>query len=97
MRDFQFTFPVKKTDRYINMREVSKRMKLQPGKYCVVPSTFKRGEEADFFVRVFVEKNWGSSRQAKRYTVKSGMGYFPRDSEAEQSLLENEKHLYCLD
>ena len=85
--DFHGTLPAEKTNQYINLREVTKRMHLPPGKYSIMPSTFNRGEEGDFFVRVFVEKNWGSSKQARRRTVKSGMEYFPRDSAAEQDLL----------
>jgi hypothetical protein len=87
--DFRFTAPAEKTNQYINLREVTKRIQLAPGKYSIMPSTFNRGEEGDFFVRVFVEKNWGSSKQARRQTVKSGMEYFPRDSAAEQELLRD--------
>ena len=87
--DFRFTPPAAKSNQYINLREVSKRLHLPPGKYSIMPSTFNRGEEGDFLVRVFVEKNWGSSSQARRQTVKYGMEYFPRDSAAEQELLRD--------
>jgi hypothetical protein len=30
-----------------------------------VPSTFQRGEQGDFLLRVFVQKSWGSSEIAK--------------------------------
>ena len=86
--DFCRTLPAEKTDQYINLREVTKRMHLPTGKYIIVPSTFNRGEEGDFFVRVFVEKNWGSSKQTRRRTVKSGMEYFPRSSADETDLLK---------
>ena len=41
---------------FVNMREVAARHKLPPGKYCVVPSTFEPGEEADFLLRIYSEK-----------------------------------------
>ncbi|XP_040001854.1 calpain-9 [Xiphias gladius] len=41
---------------YINMREVSERFTLPPGKYLLVPTTFQPHHEADFVIRVFSEK-----------------------------------------
>ena len=57
--------PVGKTDQYTNLREVSVRLVLPPGKYVVIPSTFNRGERGQFLVRLFTEKHWGASRQAE--------------------------------
>ena len=48
-------------DTFINLREVSKRILLPQGRYCVIPCTFERGEEGEFLLRVFVERSWGSS------------------------------------
>ncbi|XP_053191095.1 calpain-9 [Scomber japonicus] len=41
---------------YINMREVSERFTLPPGKYLLVPTTFQPHHEADFIIRIFSEK-----------------------------------------
>ncbi|XP_075993035.1 calpain-9 [Genypterus blacodes] len=41
---------------YINMREVSERFTLPPGKYLLVPTTFQPHHEADFVIRIFSEK-----------------------------------------
>ena len=66
--------PVEKTDQYINLREVSKRMMLPPGRYVVMPTTFTRGEEGQFLVRLFLEKYWGQSSQGTRHTVDGAAG-----------------------
>ena len=59
-----FTFipmQIDRVDTFINLREVSKRIVLPQGRYCIIPCTFERGEEGDFLLRVFVENRWGSS------------------------------------
>jgi len=66
--------PVGKTDQYINLREVSKRLQLPPGNYCIIPTTFRRGEESRFLVRTFVERHWGTSGQASGQSVADGGG-----------------------
>lgn len=66
--------PMGKTDQYINLREVSKRFQFPPGNYCVVPTTFSRGDEGDFLVRTFVEKYWGSSEHGAKQSFKEGGG-----------------------
>ncbi|KAM3864704.1 calpain-9 [Diretmus argenteus] len=45
---------------YINMREVSERFTLPPGKYLLVPTTFQPHHEADFLIRIFSEKKAGA-------------------------------------
>nr|CAD7257786.1 unnamed protein product [Timema shepardi] len=40
---------------FINLREVTCRVKLQPGVYCIVPSTYQPNEEGEFIIRVFSE------------------------------------------
>ena len=68
------TEPAGKTDQYVNLREVSKRMELPPGNYVVIPTTFGRGEEGSFMLRLFTEKYWGDSSQAQRHTFVEGEG-----------------------
>ena len=50
--------PIGRTSPYINLREVSLRLDLLPGLFCIVPTTFRPEEEGDFLVRVFVERDW---------------------------------------
>ncbi len=45
---------------FLDFREVSKRFLLSEGRYCLVPSTFKRDEEAEFLLRVLEDKDWSS-------------------------------------
>ncbi|XP_015252973.1 PREDICTED: calpain-9-like, partial [Cyprinodon variegatus] len=56
-KDFFRYHPSKARSRtYINMREVSERFTLPPGKYLLVPTTFQPHREADFLIRIFSEK-----------------------------------------
>lgn len=41
---------------YINYREVVCRLVLEPGHYCVIPSTFKPNIKLRFMMRIFTEK-----------------------------------------
>jgi hypothetical protein len=41
---------------FTNAREIVGRHKLVPGRYVVVPCTFKPNEEADFLLRIFSEQ-----------------------------------------
>lgn len=52
---FKFNASVAKSPSFINMREVCGRHRLQPGTYCIVPSTFEPGHEGDFLLRVYCE------------------------------------------
>uniref|UniRef100_A0A8C0IYT2 Peptidase C2 calpain domain-containing protein n=1 Tax=Chelonoidis abingdonii TaxID=106734 RepID=A0A8C0IYT2_CHEAB len=65
-RDFFTTHrPVARSDTYVNLREVSGRLKLPQGEYLIVPSTFEPFKDGEFCLRVFSEK------QAKAQYVSS--------------------------
>ena len=54
---FKLHESVTRSPEYSNVREVVGRHRLQPGEYCVVPSTFAPNEEGDFVIRFFSEKS----------------------------------------
>ena len=47
---------VAKCPTFTDIREVTGRHKLDPGAYCIVPSTFEPNQECDFLLRVYTEK-----------------------------------------
>jgi len=55
---------------FTNLREVSRRMLLPSGRYCIIPCTFRKGDERKFHLRIFIEKNKGYAEDdAERFAA----------------------------
>uniref|UniRef100_UPI00358E4665 calpain-8-like n=1 Tax=Myxine glutinosa TaxID=7769 RepID=UPI00358E4665 len=48
--------PVAECEAYCNSREVTSRLRLPPGRYVILPSTYYPEEEADFFLRTYAKR-----------------------------------------
>jgi len=53
---FKYNLSVARSKSFINQREVTLRVRLEPGRYLIVPSTFEPGLEGEFLLRTFSEK-----------------------------------------
>ena len=54
---FENNQPAHYMDPFILDFEVTKRFKLRPGSYAVIPTTFDPNKEGEFLLRIFSEKN----------------------------------------
>jgi calpain, invertebrate len=41
---------------YINSREVTKRFRVDPGNYVIIPSTYDEDHDCEFMLRIFTEQ-----------------------------------------
>ncbi|RLW07148.1 hypothetical protein DV515_00003989 [Chloebia gouldiae] len=62
--------PAARTDSYVNLREVSRRMTLPRGLYLIVPSTFEPYKNGEFCLRVFAEKQAKSQMMEDEVSAK---------------------------
>ena len=54
---FENNQPANDMDNFKRDFEVTKRFKLRPGSYAVIPTTFDPNKEGEFLLRIFSEKN----------------------------------------
>lgn len=52
---FKYNATIARSPPFVNLREVSCRLRFPPGNYMIVPSTFSPNEEGEFLIRIFSE------------------------------------------
>ncbi|XP_038550115.1 calpain-12 isoform X2 [Micropterus salmoides] len=65
--------PVGRSGKYVAQRGVWRKLRLEPGNYMIVASTFKPNQPGDFFVRIFSKT--GNTLETQDFTCTSG--YLP--------------------
>ncbi|XP_043367650.1 calpain-8-like [Dermochelys coriacea] len=84
-RDFFTTHqPAARSDTYVNLREVSSRLKLPQGEYLIVPSTFEPFKDGEFCLRVFSEK------QAKAQEIGDVVAAKPYEPHVDENSIDEE-------
>jgi len=63
---------VAKTPTWQDGRESGIRVRLPPGKYCIIPSTFLTDQEGDFILRVHIEQFGGELEDSDTETLTDG-------------------------
>ena len=54
---------------YINSRELTKRFRVEPGNYLVIPSTYEEDKNCEFMLRVFTEQPIDSGYEILHYLI----------------------------
>ncbi|XP_053203439.1 calpain-B-like isoform X3 [Panonychus citri] len=82
---FKYNASVAKSPTFINLREVSSRMRLPPGQYCIIPSTFDANEEGEFILRIFTERPPTTAEEND-----DEVGYCPEDIDQQNTIIIDE-------
>ena len=78
---------------YVNKREVTKRFRVEPGYYVIIPSTYDPNVDGSFLLRIFTEKMINNRQLLQNNQVNESTGAVRVESKSSRILLNRDANV----